>query len=124
MLSILLAWCNLSTSCNKSVKSRLVATCHLQSCYNLLKQFVITRHNKCYFVWLFHSFSKTRVALIMSDYIPGCDIVTNFIKLQQACWTNHLATSLLTTCNKLVNNLQQTCGHNWSQAMQTHPDIL
>ena len=24
--------------CNKSVKIRLVATCHLQTCYNLLKQ--------------------------------------------------------------------------------------
>ena len=27
-----------SSSCNKSVKIRLVATCHLQTCYNLLKQ--------------------------------------------------------------------------------------
>ena len=39
-LSILPACCNLSiwSSSNKSVKIRLVATCHLQTCYNLLKQ--------------------------------------------------------------------------------------
>ena len=45
--SILLVCCNLSTdatnlsissSRNKSVKIRLVAICHLQTCYNLLKQ--------------------------------------------------------------------------------------
>ena len=29
---------SISSSCNKSVKIRLVATCHLQTCYNLLKQ--------------------------------------------------------------------------------------
>ena len=29
-----------SSSCNKSVKIRLVATCHLQNCYNLLKKLV------------------------------------------------------------------------------------
>ena len=43
-LSVLPACCNLSTnfsissSCNKSVKIRLVTTCRLQTCYNLLKQ--------------------------------------------------------------------------------------
>ena len=44
-LSILLACCNLLTSCNKQISSsyklvkiRLVATCHQQTCYNLLKQ--------------------------------------------------------------------------------------
>ena len=47
-LSMLPACCNLSmhvapclsisSNCNKSVKVRLVATCHLQTCYNLLKQ--------------------------------------------------------------------------------------
>ena len=33
--------CKLSITprCNKSVKIRLVTTCHLQTCYNLLKQF-------------------------------------------------------------------------------------
>ena len=29
---------SVSSNCNKSVKVRLVATCHLQTCYNLLKQ--------------------------------------------------------------------------------------
>ena len=29
---------SVSSSCNKSVKIRLVATCHLQTCYSLLKQ--------------------------------------------------------------------------------------
>ena len=48
-LSILPTCCNLSTSCNKLVnfiklqqvrivKIRIVAICHLQTCYNLLKQ--------------------------------------------------------------------------------------
>ena len=31
---------SISSSCNKSVKIRLVATCHFQTCYNLLKQLV------------------------------------------------------------------------------------
>ena len=30
---------SISLSYNKSIKTRLVATCHLQTCYNLLKQF-------------------------------------------------------------------------------------
>ena len=29
---------SISSGCNKSVQIRLVATCHLQTCYNLLKQ--------------------------------------------------------------------------------------
>ena len=29
---------SISSSCNRSVKIRLVLTCHLQTCYNLLKQ--------------------------------------------------------------------------------------
>ena len=29
---------SISSSCNKSVKIRLVATCHLLTCYNSLKQ--------------------------------------------------------------------------------------
>ena len=61
----------------KSVKNRLVATCHLQTCYNLLKQ------------------------LAASLWITSFD--------------NQLATSLLTTCNKLVVN-------KLSKAMRTHPD--
>ena len=65
-------------SCNKSVKVRLVATCHLQTCYNLLKQ------------------------LAASLWITSFD--------------NQLATSLLTTCNRLVVN-------KLLPAMRTHPDI-
>ena len=57
---------------------RLVTTCHLQTCYNLLKQ------------------------LAASLWIKSFD--------------SQLATSLLTTCNRLVVN-------KLSQAMRTHPDI-
>ena len=83
-LSVLPACFNLSTnlsissSCNKSVKIRLVATCHLQVCYNLLKK------------------------LAASLWITSFD--------------DQLATSLLTTCNRLVLG-------ELSQAMRTHPDI-
>ena len=66
------------SSCKKSVKIRLVATCHLQIRYNLLKQ------------------------LAESLWITSFD--------------NQLATSLLTTCNRLVvNKLPQT--------MRTHSEI-
>ena len=55
---------SISSRCNKSVKIKLIATCHLQTCHNLLKQ------------------------------------------LAESLWTtsfdNQLATSLLTTCNRLV----------------------
>ena len=57
---------------------RLVATCHLQTCYNLLKQ------------------------LAASLWITSFD--------------NQLATSLLTTCNRIIVN-------KVSPAMRTHPDI-
>ena len=86
-LSILPACCKLLTSCNKLVnfiklqkacQIRLVATCHLQTCYSLLKQLSSS-------LW-----------------------ITSF--------ENQLATSLLTTCNRLVVN-------KLSQAMRTHPDI-
>ena len=69
---------SISSSCNKSVKIRLVAACHLQTRYNLLKQ------------------------LEASLWITSFD--------------NQLATSLLTTCNRLVVN-------KLSQAIRTHPDI-
>ena len=64
---------SISSSCNKSVKIRLVENCHLQTCYNLLNKL-------------------------------------------QACWNNQLATSLFTTCKRLVIN-------KLSPAMQTHPSI-
>ena len=63
-----------SSSCNSYGKIRLVTTCHLQTCYNLLKQ------------------------------------------LAASLFDNQLATSLLTTSNRLVDN-------KLSQARQTHPDI-
>ena len=69
---------SISSNSNKSVKIRLLATCNLQTCYNLLKQ------------------------LAASLWITSFD--------------NQLATSLLTTCNRLVVN-------KLSQAIQTHPDI-
>ena len=69
---------SISSSGNKSVKIRLVATCYLEIRYNLLKQ------------------------LAASLWITSFD--------------NQLATSLLTTCNRLaVNKL--------SQVMRMHPDI-
>ena len=65
---------SISLSCNKFVKIRLVATCHLQTCHNLLKQ------------------------LAASLWITSFD--------------NQLATSLLTTCNRLVvNKLSQSTHH-------------
>ena len=35
----------ISSSCNKSVKIRHVGTCHLQTCYNLLKQLAASLHS-------------------------------------------------------------------------------
>ena len=69
---------SISSSRKKSVKIRLVATCHLQTCYNLSKQIALS-------LW-----------------------ITSF--------ENQLASSLLTTCNRLVVN-------KLSQAIRTHPDI-
>ena len=69
---------SISSCCHKSVKIRLFATCHLQTCYNLLKQLAAS-------LW-----------------------ITSF--------ENQLATSQLTTFNRLVVN-------KLSQAMRTHPDI-
>ena len=43
-------------------------------------------------------------------------VTTCWDNLQQACWNNQLATSLLTTCKRLVVN-------KLSQAMRTHPDM-
>ena len=57
---------SISSSYNRSVKIRLVANCHLQTFYNLLKQFAASL------------------------------LITSF--------DNQLATSLLTTCNRLVVN--------------------
>ena len=81
-----------SSSCNKSVKIRLVATCHLQTCYNLSKQLAAN-------LW-----------------------ITSF--------DNQLATSLLTTCNRLIVNKRyiqlarnRMAVNKLSQAMRTHPDI-
>ena len=65
----------ISSSCNKLVRIRHVATCHLQTCCNLLKQLVTS-------LWI----------------------------------TRQLASSLLTTCNRLVVI-------KLLQAMRTHPDI-
>ena len=69
---------SISSSFNKSVKIRFVATCHLHTCYNLLKQFAAS-------LW-----------------------ITSF--------DNQHATSLLTTCNRLVVN-------KLSQGVRAHPDI-
>ena len=66
---------SVSSSGNKSVKIRLVATRNLQTCYNLLKQ------------------------------LAASLLITSF--------DNQLATSLLTTCNRLVIN-------KLSQAMHTY----
>ena len=64
---------SISSSCNKPVKIRFVVTCHLQTCYNLLKQ------------------------------LAASQMITSF--------DNQLATSLLTTCKRLVvNKLSQAIG--------------
>ena len=81
-----------SSSYNRSVKIRLVVTCRLQTCYNLLKQLAAN-------LW-----------------------ITSF--------DNQLATSLLTTCNRLIVNKRyiqlarnRMAVNKLSQAMRTHPDI-
>ena len=63
---------SISSNCNKSVKIRLVATCHLQTCYNLLQQLAASHEDN---------------------------------KFEQS------------TCNKSVDNLQQTCPQ---QAVASH----
>ena len=73
---------SISSSCNKSVKISLVATCHNAGLFQLVETI--------------------------------CNKRFEIINLQQVRW--QLATSLLTTCNRLVVN-------KLSQAMRTHPDI-
>ena len=41
-----------------------------------------------------HLFNKTRVALIVSDYIPVCDIVTNFSSIRYLTRSCNLARSV------------------------------
>ena len=57
--------------------SGLVSSSGVIWCWNS-RPYLLWNSRPYIFVRWFHSFNKTRVALIMSDYIPGCDIVTNF----------------------------------------------
>ena len=92
-LSILPTCCNLSTSCNKFVNFiKLQQVCWNQPCYNL-------------------SFADL-VQLVETS----CKKPVEIINLQQVCW--NLATSLLTTCNRLVViSSRKPC------VVRTHPDI-
>ena len=95
-----------------------------------------------------HSQKRHRLVASCQLVLPiSCNKLINFIKLQQAyqfhqiatsllrsgllqlvicrhvttCWSNLQQTSMLTTCYKLVDKLQQTCCHKLSQVMRTHP---
>ena len=68
------------------------------------------------FVRWFLSFNKTRVALIMSDYIPGCDIVTNFSTsdVWKFCqnWTSRQGASNLPKFPNIRSTVTQNCTNN------------
>ena len=53
---------SISSSCNKSVKIRLIATCHLQTCYNLLKQLAASK-------WI-TSFDNQLATIKSADKLP------------------------------------------------------
>ena len=98
---------SISSSCNKSVTIRLIAICHLQTCYNLLKQLETSLLIKSLDNQLATSLLTINLQLANNNFRRST--------LQQVCFFTYL-TSLLTTCNRTVVN-------KLSQAMRTHPDI-
>ena len=101
---------SISSSCNKSVKIRIVVTCHLQTCYNLLKQLAAS-------LWI-TSFDNQLVISLLTT----CNrLVAN--KLPQAMQTHPdialLITSLLLDVNLGNCNLRVflVCG-----STQTYTD--
>ena len=81
---------SISLSCNKSVKIRLVATCHLQTCYNLLKQLASS-------LWI-TSFDNQRATNLL---ITCNSLVVN--KLSQTSWYRLAVTGLSQDVNRLVS---------------------
>ena len=89
-LSILPACCKLSnlsisSSCDKCVKIRLVATYHLQTCYNLLKQLAAS-------LWI-TNFDNQRAATLLTT--------CNRVVINKA-WDSLLTISLSQVVNRLV----------------------
>ena len=106
-LSILPACCNLSTSYsttnlpisssgNKSVKIRLVATCHLQTCYNFLKQLAAS-------LWITSFDNQLAISLLTARN----RLVVN--KLPQARRMHPDIGSLVTNLLQDVNRLVVAC---------------
>ena len=91
---------SISSSCNNSVKMRLVSTCHLSTCYNLLKQLAAS-------LWI-KSFDNQ----LATSLLATCSrLVVN--KLSQAMQT-HPDIGLLITCLlQDVNRLVPTCAFFW-----------
>ena len=87
---------NFSSSCNKSVKIRLVAICHLQTCYNLLKQLVTS-------LWVTSFDNQLATSLLIT-----CNrLVVN--KWSQAMRTYPDIGLLITRLLQDVNRLVTTC---------------
>ena len=87
---------SISSSCEKSVKIRRVTTGHLQTCYNLLKQFVAS-------LWI-TSF-EYRLA---TSLLTTCNILV-LNKLSQAMPTHSDIGLLITSLLQDVNRLIVTC---------------
>ena len=80
------------SSCNKSVKMRLVAICHLQICYNLLKRLAAS-------LWITHFDNQLTTSLLTT-----CNrLVVN--KLSQAMRTHPDIGLLVTSCCKMSTDL-------------------
>ena len=88
---------SISSSCSKSVKIRLVATCHLQTCYNLLKQLAASK-------WI-TSFDNQLATINSADKLQQ----TFRHKLWQAMRTHPHIGLLITSSLQHVNRLVRTC---------------
>ena len=87
---------SISSSCNKSVKIRLVATCHLQTYYNLLKQLAASLWITCFDNQLLPSLLTTCNKLVVNQ-------------LSQAIRTHPDNCLLMTSLLQDVNKLVETC---------------
>ena len=86
---------SISSSCNKSVKIRLVATCHLQICYNLLAETTCSKA-------VDDKFSQSNCSLQVCS-----QLATNLLS---TCCRKPCKRILIISCfNKSVARCQQTC---------------
>ena len=87
---------SISSNCNKSVKIRIVETCHLQICYNLLKQLATSLLMARYNNQLATSLLTTCNRLVVTSCRKPCERI-----LISACRNKLLQdvnTLLVTTC--------------------------